>query len=143
VLVTNHVLAGALVGHLAAGPVAAFGLGVASHLAMDVVPHWGGFDIREVMPVAVTDGLLGASALLAVAVAAPRASRTRVVAGMLGAAFPDADKPSSVFFGRSPFPRAVDAFHARIQTESPRRMPQEVLVATGLALLVRRVLRAG
>jgi len=46
-----------------------------------------------------------------------------------------------VFFGRSPFPEALDAWHKRIQRESPRRMPQEVVVATLGALLVRRLVR--
>ena len=44
---------------------------------------------------------------------------------------------------RSPFPAAFDRFHGRIQVESKRRLPQEVLVATFGALVVRRVLRAG
>ena len=47
---------------------------------------------------------------------------------MAGAAFLDLDKPSTVFFGASPFPRAVDALHEAVQRESPRRMPQEILV---------------
>jgi hypothetical protein len=139
VLITNHVLAGALVGAASRGPVSAFLVGVASHFAMDAVPHWGGYQLREVLPVAVVDGLVGATALTLVAAAVPRERRARVVAGMLGAAFPDTDKPWDLFVGGSPFPRAFDRFHGRIQTESPRRMPQEVLVATLGALAVRRL----
>ncbi len=56
---------------------------------------------------------------------------------MWGACLPDADKPSDLFFGRSPFPAAVDRFHVAIQRESPRRMPQEVVVA-GLQFLAFR-----
>jgi len=142
VLITNHVLAGAMVGTLSPGPVSAFAAGVVSHFAMDAVPHWGGYHLREVLHVAVVDGLLGATALALVARAAPRGRRTRIVAGMLGAAFPDADKPWELFVGGSPFPAAFDRFHSRIQTESKRRLPQEVLVATAGALVVRRALRA-
>lgn len=40
-LVTNHVLAGAAIGALTRRPGVALGLGVASHLAMDAMPHWG------------------------------------------------------------------------------------------------------
>ena len=138
-LLTNHVLAGALIGNVAPGPVSAFAVGVASHFAMDAVPHWGGYEIRDVLPVAVVDGLVGATVLLLVAKATPRARRTKVVAGMLGAAFPDTDKPWDLFVGGSPFPTGFDRFHNEVQNESRRRMPQEFLVASGLGLVVRRV----
>ena len=141
-LVTNHVLAGALIGNASRGPASAFALGVASHFAMDAVPHWGrAGDLRDLLPVAVTDGLVGLTALLLVTAASPRGRRTRIVAGMLGAAFPDTDKPWELFVGGSPFPAWFDRFHGGIQTESPRRMPQELLVAATTALVVRRALR--
>lgn len=143
VLVTNHVLAGALVGAFSPGPVSAFVGGVASHFAMDALPHWGDGDLRDVLHVAVTDGLVGATVLSLVARATPRSRRTRVVAGMLGAAFPDSDKPWELFIGGSPFPRAFDRFHNQIQRESPRRMPQEVLLATATLLAVRRWVAGG
>ena len=141
-LITNHVLAGALVGTLSPGPVSAFVAGVLSHFAMDRVPHWGGYNIHDVLHVAVVDGLVGATALALVARAAPLERRARIVAGMLGAAAPDTDKPWDVFVGGSPFPASFDRFHAAIQRESRRRLPQEVLVATAGALVVRRALRA-
>lgn len=141
-LITNHVLAGALVGTLAPGPVSAFAAGVVSHFAMDAVPHWGGFELHDVLHIAVVDGLVGATTLGLVARAAPRGRRARLVAGMLGAAFPDTDKPWELFIGGSPFPASFDRFHGRIQTESPRRLPQEVMVAALGAFVVRRVLRA-
>lgn len=142
-LITNHVLSGALVGAVAPGPASAFVIGVGSHIALDVVPHWGDPDHDVFMKVAVVDGLVGLAAMAAVAAACPPAARRRVVAGMLGACFPDADKPCTEFVGRSPFPTAVDDAHRRIQRESPRRMPQEVLVglagAATLALLHARI----
>ena len=141
-LLTNHVLAGALLGAASRGPVMAFAAGVVSHFAMDVVPHWGDPDYSRFLRVAVVDGLVGATAMTLVAVSTPADRRVRVVAGMLGAAFPDADKPCQLFFGRSPFPASVDDFHIRIQHESPRRMPQEVVVAILGALVVRRLVRA-
>ena len=135
-LVTNHVLAGALIGSAARGPVSAFVAGVVSHFLMDVTPHWGDEDRRTFLRVAVADGLVGATALALVNRLAPATRRTRVTAGMLGAAFPDLDKPSLLFFGMSPFPDAFDTWHRQIQTESPARLPQEFLVAalTGLAV---------
>lgn len=145
-LVTNHVLAGALVGHAVRRPVLAFGVGVLSHLVLDAVPHWGeSRPMRQLLHVAVPDGLLGLAAMAVGTAAAPRAHRWSVLAGAAGGAFLDLDKPSNLFFGFSPFPAAVDDFHGRIQHESPHRMPQEVLVgaATGLVLaLVSRSARA-
>jgi hypothetical protein len=139
VLITNHVLAGALVGAASPGPVTAFLAGVVSHPVLDAVPHLG-VDESHFLKVAVVDGLVGLATLTGIAARSPASRRTTVLAGMLGACFLDADKPSRQFFGRSPFPAAVDAWHARIQRESRDRLPQEVLVAVAGALLVRLVL---
>lgn len=138
-LITNHVLSGALVGWAAPGPVSAFGFGLASHFVLDTVPHWG--DERIFLQVAVPDGLVGLAAMTEVARRVPRDRRVRVVAGMLGACLPDADKPSTLFFGRSPFPLLVDDWHRSIQHESVRRLPQEFLVAAAGALALRTLLR--
>ncbi len=136
-LVTNHVLSGAVLGYALPHPLAAFTVGVASHLVLDAVPHWGvPRPIREVLHVAVPDGLIGATAMAVITATTPAARRLPVLAGMAGAALLDLDKPSLLFFGVSPFPRAVDAFHKWVQNESPRRMPQEVLVGLGGALVV-------
>ena len=141
-LVTNHVLVGALVGLAAPGPVSALIGGVASHVVLDVVPHWGDRPIDEVMPIAVADGLAGLAAIGVVWWRTPPQRRLAVLAGMAGGSVPDLDKPAVVFFGRSPFPRLVDEVHGRIQTrESSARMPQEVLVALGSAALLGAVLR--
>ena len=141
-LVTNHVLCGALIGHVAPGSGIAFGAGVASHLLLDAVPHWGEpRPIRELLHVAVPDGMVGAATMAVTTALTPSRRRARVLAGMAGAAFLDLDKPSTLFFGFSPFPRAVDALHARVQRESPRRMPQEALVAVAGALAVAALTR--
>ena len=141
-LVTNHVLVGALVGLAAPGPVSAFVGGVVSHAVLDVVPHWGDRPIEDVLPIAVADGLTGLAAIAVVRGCTPRARRARVLAAMAGASVPDLDKPGRVFLGVSPFPRAVDDLHARIQTrESADRMPQELLVGLGTATVLGLVLR--
>lgn len=134
-LITNHVVSGAIVGAVAPGPVSAFAVGLASHFALDSVPHWG--EERIFLRVAVVDGLVGLTTMSLIGAGTPRRRRAAVVAGMLGACLPDADKPSTLFFGRSPFPAAVDAWHISIQRESPRRLPQEFVVA-GLGLLALR-----
>ena len=139
-LITNHVLSGALLGLAAPGPLTGFALGVASHFTLDSVPHWGNQDLF--LQVAVPDGLTGLATMAHLASLTSRetpARRATVLATVLGACLPDADKPSTLFFGRSPFPIRVDDWHRSIQRESVRRLPQEFLVA-GAALLAFRLL---
>ena len=134
-LVTNHVLSGAVIGAASRRVLPAFALGVLSHFALDAVPHWGNFEPHlDFMQVAVPDGLTGLAVMGAMTAVAPREARAAVLAGMMGAALPDLDKPSKVFFGFSPFPRAVDRFHARIQDEAPDRFPREAAAGAALAV---------
>ena len=138
-LLTNHVLSGALIGALARRPVAAFALGVASHFALDTVPHWGKWGSkRRFLRVAVPDGLISLAAMGAITAASPPDRRLAVLAGMTGAALPDIEKPTKLWFGWSPFPAAVDRFHSRIQHEEPRRAHIELLAmaAFGTAALI-------
>lgn len=142
-LLTNHVLSGALIGALARRPAPAFAAGVASHFVLDAIPHWGDWGSqRRFMRVAVPDGLVSLAVMGALTAAAPPERRAAVLAGMTGAALPDADKPTTIWFGWSPFPAAVDRFHARIQDESFHRAPVELaaaglLAATALAAIRR------
>jgi hypothetical protein len=142
VLLTNHVLSGALIGALARRPATAFTAGLASHFVLDALPHWGkwGSD-RRFLLVAMPDGLAGLAAMGAFAALAPADRRPAVVAGMTGAALPDADKPARLFFGRSPFPAAVDRFHDHIQHEAPGRAHVEILAAFALAAAAASALR--
>ena len=134
-LVTNHVLSGAVLGAAVRNPWAAFPLGFASHLVLDAVPHWGQFrDHDHFMRVAVADGLTGLAAMGVAAAMAGPGQRSGVVAGMVGAALPDLNKPSKVFFGRSPFPDRFDDFHGRIQDEAASRFrTHEVPAAAAFA----------
>lgn len=148
-LITNHVLSGAVTGALVRRPVPAFLAGVASHFVLDAVPHWGQLREGLFLRVAVADGLTGLAAMAALTAVAPAGRRWGVLAGMAGAALPDLDKPSLLWFGRSPWPAAVNRFHGEIQDEAPDRLNREVTVAavfagSALALLrgpVRRVNR--
>ena len=142
-LLTNHVLSGALIGALARRPLPAFAAGVASHFVLDAVPHWGEWaSIGQFLRVAVADGLVSLAAMGALAALAPAERRPAVVAGMTGAALPDLDKPALLFLGRSPFPAAVDRFHGRIQREAPDRAHLELLAAGALAVAALSALRA-
>lgn len=142
-LLTNHVLSGALIGALARRPLPAFAAGVASHFVLDTMPHWGQWGSeRRFLRVAVPDGLIGLAAMGAFAVVSPPDRRLAVVAGMTGAALPDLDKPSKLWFGWSPFPGPVDRFHSRIQHEAPRRAHLELAAAgiftAGALITLRR-----
>jgi hypothetical protein len=141
-LVTNHVLSGAVIGAVARGPAQAFALGVASHFVLDAVPHWGDWRDREhFLYVARRDGLAGLAVMGAVTAAAPAGRRLNVLAGMAGAAFPDLEKPCKQWFGFSPFPRAVNRFHGAIQRESLRRAPVEVTAGVAFASAALTLLR--
>jgi hypothetical protein len=140
VFVTNHVLSGALIGHvLSRRPATAFVVGVASHLALDAVPHWGcetspnGRRERFLL-VARRDGVLGLGAMGALALAAPRQTRPAVIAGMVGAALLDIDKPLKHFFGWNPFPGAVQRVHEEVQNESSEGLPNEIRFGVGFAV---------
>jgi hypothetical protein len=105
---------------------------------MDALPHWGlprlPSSDAAFLRVARRDGVVGFAALAALAAGAGPA-RPAVLAGMAGATLLDVDKPARHFFGRNPVPAPVQDFHDRIQRESPRRMPNEILIASGLLAL--------
>jgi len=142
--ITNHVLAGTLAGTALRGhPVLAFGVGFATHVAMDITPHWGNPTLERdgFFAVAKRDGVLGLG-VLAVVTAAGVPPRAALLAGIVGASLLDADKPCEFFFGFNPWPEWLDQFHKRIQRESPEGIRTEV--ATGIALAaVSAVVLAG
>jgi len=140
-LVTNHVLSGAVIGAATRHAVPAFLLGVASHFALYAVPHWGTKSLT-ILEVGVPDGLAGLAVMGVMTAVAPRGRRAAVLAGMAGAALPDLDKPSKVFFGRSPFPRAVDRLHKVIQDEAPHRFKYELAAAAAFGAAAVGLLRA-
>jgi len=134
VLLTNHVLSGAVIGARARGPASAFAAGFGSHFVLDAVPHWGKWGSqRKFLRVAMADGLLSLGLMAAFGAISPPGRRLTVLAGMAGAALPDVDKPTRMWFGWSPFPPALDHFHSAIQDEAPRRAHVEALAAAALA----------
>lgn len=140
-LITNHVLSGAVVGALSPDVVSSVGRGFVSHFALDALPHFGVED-EHLMKVAVPDGLVGLAAIYVVARSTPRSRLLPVLGGVFGACLPDIDKPARQFFGQSPFPRWFDRAHAAIQPEASHRMPIELATAAvcsaALAVLFRR-----
>lgn len=146
-LITNHVLSGAVIGAVAPDAGQAATLGFMSHFVLDGLPHFG-VDNVHLLKIAVPDGLVGLATIAAIARATPRDRLLPVLAGIFGACLPDVDKPATVFFGRSPFPRWFDRAHARIQDEKVHRFTMElaaaaVFTAALAALLPRRPGRPG
>jgi hypothetical protein len=143
-LLTNHILSGALIGAVVRRPLPAFLAGVASHFVLDAIPHWGNWrDRRQFLQVAVPDGLTGLAIMAAVTAAAPPSRRIALAAGMAGAALPDIDKPSLLWFGVSPFPAAVGRFHSGIQDEALDRYGREAFCAALFAATALLLLRSG
>src|ERR1035438_7040051 len=143
-LLINHVLSGALIGALVRRPLPAFAVGVASHFVLDALPHWGQWGSqRQFLRVAVPDGLVSLATMGAFAAMSQPGQRLAVVAGMAGAALPDLDKPTNLWFGWSPFPGPVDRFHTRIQHEAPRRAHLELAVAGAFGAAAFIALRRG
>ncbi len=144
-LVTSHVLFGALIGRaLGRHPVGAFAAGVVSHFAMDACPHYGDERMTasspEFLRVAKCDGCAGLAAMAVAAGVSPRRCRKAVLAGMVGGAIVDSDKPLEYFIGWNPWPESWRRFHKRIQNENRRRLPQEVIAIGVLATIVGLVL---
>lgn len=144
---TNHVLAGALIGRRFPNrPATAFLVGFGSHLLMDAVPHWG-CDFQQpggpdrFLRAARRDGLLGLALLAGCVWAADRERITATVAAIAGAVLLDIDKPSEHFFDRNPVPDWLQRFHGRIQRESEELMVVEL--ATGLALAIAEFAASG
>lgn len=137
--ITNHVLAGALIGD-ALPPVPAVAAGFVSHLLMDNLPHYGEGGGPLHLPTARKDGLLGLAGIAFCVALTPPPRRTAMLAGVFGACLPDTDKLGEHFVGTSPWPAAFDRFHKRIQREAPTRFPIEVGAALTMVVLATRLL---
>ena len=147
--VTNHVLSGVVVGRLLERhPVAAFVVGVGSHLALDMVPHWGcgadrALDDDLFLRYAKRDGVLGLASAACAIGAVPGRARPATVAAIAGAVLLDMDKPMLHFFGRVPFPDWVQRIHGSVQNESTQGLPNEIAFGLSCAALDAVIARRG
>lgn len=138
--VTNHVLSGVLIGRLLRKrPVTAFFAGMASHLVLDAIPHWGcktpETGRADFLTVAKRDGVLGLAAMASAAFTVEPPARIATVAAMAGAVLLDLDKPFLYFVGFDPFPAIVQRLHQGIQNESRAGMPNELRFGAAFALV--------
>jgi hypothetical protein len=145
VFVTTHALAGAAIGAVVRRPVPVFAIGVMSHVLMDMTRHFGGLDMAsdEFLRLARIDGTIGLGVTAAVAATAPPSVRRSTLFGLAGACLIDLDKPARHFFGRSPFPPAVDRFHGNIQNEGPHGRLTEAATTAALVAAVVAASRYG
>jgi hypothetical protein len=149
--VTNHLLAGVAVGAVCPDrPALAFTVGFATHLPMDCCRHWGfaGGDIHNprFLRAAIGDACVGTGVLLAALARTRgrgRSATAPVLAGALGAAVLDVDKPARLIFGRNPVPGPLQALHHRVQqgVEAPEHLWREAVWAAALALVSTVALR--
>jgi hypothetical protein len=149
-LATNHVLAGAALGHLIGAPLPALAAGLVSHLVMDAIPHWGGngrnpITHRTFLRVAKVDGIVLLLVAGMVLYATAPTLRAAVAAGALAALAPDLDKPWEYFFGtltghRPLYGQRFVRFNTWLQRESPARWWVEVLTAAVLLAVVTTLL---
>ena len=100
-LATNHVLAGALLGSAITSPYLLIPTALASHVVMDLVPHWGKFPNEKYYHrVAKLDGILLLLLLPIILFFAPSEKRFLIFIGAFAALFFDFDKPYEFFFGK-------------------------------------------
>ena len=136
-LATTHVLTGALIGRVARRPGRAAALGVASHIALDAMPHWGMYRTTphfraKFLAVAAVDGV-ALSGVLAVMMRQRRPAAE--IAGALGALALDLDKPLALLGVRQLWPDRVHAVHVGVQRhERPWRWRIDVAVAAASAV---------
>ncbi len=145
-LATSHTAVGAALSALARShPVVAFGLGVASHFALDAIPHWGAAPNHPIAPdqfitVARRDGV---SALILSGFAlAISPFRLATAAAVVGAVAPDANMPLEHFFKARVWPATFERFHSVIQSEHPSRLRRDAYVAAVLSILALGTLAA-
>lgn len=88
---TNHVMTGVLIVAVVSNPWIALPLALASHLVMDIVPHFGLDPERQIkvfIPYLIIDATLAGSILLALLITRP-ANYWMLIAGGVIAASPD------------------------------------------------------
>lgn len=141
-MVTTHAALGALIGRYTKTPGRAALLGVASHLLLDSIPHWGTREKASFLTVARIDGIAMATVATTLTLLTPARYRLQVAAGIFGAILPDLEKPVHHLLDLPLFPRQVTHFLGKIQQgrEKPHRLPAETLAAITTTYAAARIL---
>lgn len=134
---STHAVFGAVLGNLATSNTKAFTSGLASHFVLDAIPHWGGVKSHKTfLKIAVIDGIAVLGITYYLYRTTPSEEKSRTLLGLIGAVFPDLNKPSILFFKHNPFPEPIQKFHSGIQTEAPSYAAVDAIffLASGIAL---------
>lgn len=139
-LLTNHALTGSLIGLVVGNPLIAVPLGVASHYAMDSLPHFGfpGMSFRERRGFLIGLADFSSAMLLTTGLALAAGERAPLVlAGAFGAMLPDLLYLPEIALGRQ-LNYPLRQFHHDIQQgrEKPRRIWIDALWAAAMSLLL-------
>lgn len=133
-LITNHVISGALIGMSAKSDRQAAIAGLVSHLVLDSIPHYGTarLNAEEYGLLTKTDGIVGVAAIVALLHHTPAPLRKRTGIAIFCACLPDTDKPLTYFFGarRKWHPGIFRKIHYSVQHEHPY-LWVELLVTAG------------
>jgi hypothetical protein len=158
-ILSTHAILGRAIGSLMPGhPVLAFATGIASHFAIDAIPHWdyplrsisvkpGGRSALVLNRSLLRDlGLITLDACVGLGIAlwlyASPAAVTAVVLGALGAMLPDPLQVAHKLYPREPL-RSLQRFHVRIHTKRSLDWPLGVSSQLSFVLLVVALFAAG
>ncbi|HEX3081990.1 MAG TPA: hypothetical protein VHQ86_01940 [Candidatus Saccharimonadia bacterium] len=120
-LLTNHVLTGALLGLSIDNPVLLAPTAVASHLALDAVPHFGTDSLRKSFPngrffiiVGAADFTMSVAATTVICLMWPERI-VNILIGVFGACLPDLTYIPLVVFGRARIERWLPFYKPMLQ----------------------------
>jgi hypothetical protein len=149
ILSTHAIVGGALASFMPAHPAAAFVVGMASHYAIDAIPH-GDYPLRSISiwkgrtaitstPLLLRDLFMIASdAAIGIAItlwlyAGPGVTLA-VLSGAIGAILPDPLRLAYRLFPREPL-RSLQRFHVWMHTKNQLKSSLAVISQTGFVLL--------
>lgn len=139
-LATNHVLAGIAIGTAIKSPVFSIPIALLSHIAMDLIPHWGKFpDRKTYIKVAKTDGVI-VLLLFSAILFFYKSNYIPILLAAFAALFFDLDKPFDYFFGKYNNNKNIfgDKFlqlNIRFQNESYSRFYVEIIAFISLMMI--------
>jgi len=157
ILSTHAIVGGAIASLMPGHPVLAFFTGVASHFALDAIPHWD-YPLRSISlkagggPAMMLNwslfrdlGLITLDACVGLAVVlwlfASPAAATAVLFGALGAMLPDPLQIAYKYYPREPL-RSLQRFHGWIHTKRALSWPLGVSSQLLLDLVIVNLLAA-
>ena len=157
ILATHAVVGAAIASLIPDHPIGAFLAGIASHFAIDAIPHWDyplrsmfrGADKRAALPIDrglfIDFGLIALDACAGFAVAiwlfATPATMVTIVLGVLGGMLPDPLQFANRLYPHEPL-RSLQRFHSWVHSKTKLAWPLGVSSQAAFALIVALAARA-